>query len=330
MLVSRACPRCGAPLPDESRLCAACLFAIAAQSDGSEAETATAPDHSSSAVEQIAPQLTPGQVFGPYRIERLLGKGGMGEVYEAEHLEHGRHVALKVVNRRLAGSSDRARFLREGELAASVNHPNCVYVFGSEEILGAPVITMELLPGGTLKDRVERDGPLAPTAAVDAILQVIAGLDAAHQAGVLHRDVKPSNCFVDLDGTVKVGDFGLSISTLARMPDAATESGRIQATPQFAAPEQLTGQPLDARADIYAVGATLFFLLTGEAPFTAGNLGALLARVLTERAPSARVAQSSVSPGLDRIVTRCLAKDPAARPENYAALYDVSAGDRSL
>ena len=295
---------------------------MAAQSADSGAATTTAPDNSSAAGEQIVPQLAPGQVFGPYRIERLLGKGGMGEVYEAEHLEHGRHVALKVVNRRLADSSDRARFLREGELAASVNHPNSVYVFGSEEILGAPVITMELLPGGTLKDRVERDGPLPPIAAVDAILQVIAGLDAAHQCGVLHRDVKPSNCFVDLDGTVKIGDFGLSISTLARHRDATTESGVIQGTPQFAAPEQLTGRPLDTRADIYAVGATLFFLLTGEAPFTASNLGALLARVLTEPAPSARAVQPGVPPGLDRLIHRCLAKDPAARPEDYATLYE--------
>src|SRR5581483_6744011 len=123
-----------------------------------------------------ASRLEPGQRFGPYRIERLLGRGGMGEVYEAEQLEHGRRIALKVLRQRLNDPADRARFLREGQLAASVSHPHIVYIYSSEEIAGMPVIAMELLPGGTLKDRVETEGPLAPMAAVDAMLQVIAGL----------------------------------------------------------------------------------------------------------------------------------------------------------
>jgi serine/threonine protein kinase len=139
-----------------------------------------------------AARLAPGQRFGPYRIERLLGRGGMGEVYEAEHLEHGRRIALKVLSQRLIDATDRARFVREGQLAAAVSHPHTVYIYGSGEIAGVPVIAMELLPGGTLKDRVEGKGPLAPIEAVDAILQVVSGLEAAHQAGVLHRDIKPS------------------------------------------------------------------------------------------------------------------------------------------
>ena len=245
----------------------------------------------------------------------------MGEVYEAVQREHGRRVAVKVVTGRLTDPVDRSRFLREGQLAASVHHPNSVYVFGAEEIDGVPVIAMELLAGGTLKDRVERTGPMDPSEAVDAILQVIAGLDAAHQAGVLHRDVKPSNCFLSLDGTVKVGDFGLSISALTQRPGALTESGVIRATPQFAAPEQLKGEPLDVRADIYAVGATLHYLLTGHAPFEAPTLGSLLARVLSEAAPSARALQPTVPGGLDRIAARCLAKEPAARPADYASLH---------
>ena len=266
-------------------------------------------------------RLKNGQIFGAYRIERLLGQGGMGEVYEAEQLEHGRRLALKVVSGRLADSADRSRFLREGRLAASVNHPNSVYIFGAEEIEGSPVILMELLSGGTLKDRVENDGPLPPAEAVDAILQVISGLDAAHQAGVLHRDVKPSNCFVDAEGTVKIGDFGLSISSRARRPGAFTESGVIRGTPQFAAPEQLKGEPLDVRADIYGVGATLYYLLTGAAPFESDTLTGLIARVVSEEAPSARAAQPGVPSGLDRILARCLAKDPAHRPTDHATLY---------
>ena len=170
-----------------------------------------------------ASRLAPGQRVGLYRIERLLGRGGMGEVYEAEHLEHGRRVALKVLSPGLSDAIDRARFLREGQLAAAVNHPHVVYIYGSEDIAGMPAIAMELLPGGTLKERVEKEGPLAPIEAVDAMLQVVSGLEAAHDAGVLHRDIKPSNCFVDADGTVKVGDFGLAIPALEH--DAAHGDG---------------------------------------------------------------------------------------------------------
>src|SRR4029079_2084417 len=141
-----------------------------------------------------------GEIFGNYRIVRLLGKGGMGEVYEAEQLGTGRRLALKVMLHALASDQDRKRFLREGRLAASVNHPNVVYIHGSEEIAGAPAIAMELVHGGTLKDRLKREGPLPIPDAVEAALQVIDGLEAAHAAGVLHRDIKPANCFVAADG----------------------------------------------------------------------------------------------------------------------------------
>ena len=215
------------------------------------------------------PRLTAGQTWGPYRIGRLLGRGGMGEVYEAESLETGRRLALKLLRSRLEKADDRARFLREGQLAASISHPHTVYIFGSEEIEGMPVISMELLPGGTLKERVAANGPMPPEEAVAAVMDIIGGLDAAQAAGVLHRDIKPSNCFIDDDGAVKVGDFGLSISTLARDVHHDLETGAFQGTPQFAPPEQLRGEPLDIRADIYAVGATLYYLLTGQPPFDA-------------------------------------------------------------
>jgi uncharacterized RDD family membrane protein YckC len=267
-----------------------------------------------------APRFGVGQALGPYRIERLLGRGGMGEVYEAEHLEHGRRVALKVLNQRLARADDRARFLREGQLAASLNHPNAVYVFGSEDIGGTPVIAMELVAGGTLKDVVDRDGPMAPAAAVDAILQVAVGLDAALACGILHRDVKPSNCFVESDGTVKVGDFGLSIPVLAPEVTQPGETATFQGTPQFAAPEQLRGQRLDVRADIYAVGATLYYLLTGRPPFEDRDLMALLTKVATEAPAAPSRPGSVIAPGLSAVVLRCLAKDPSARPSSYAEL----------
>jgi hypothetical protein len=270
-----------------------------------------------------APRLAPGQRLGPYRIDRLLGRGGMGEVYEAEHLEHGRRVALKVLNRQLAGQEDRARFLDEGRLAASFSHPHAVYIFGSEEIGGAPIIVMELVPGGTLKDRVAARGPLPPAEAVDAILQVLAGLEAAHAAGILHRDVKPANCFVDADGTVKVGDFGLSISTRARGDSPQEAKSTFQGTPAFAPPEQIQGRPLDVRADIYAAGATLFYLLTGRPPFDDADLTTLIGRVTAEAPPSPRAFQRRIPAELAAIVVRALAKDRAARPPTHVSFADA-------
>jgi hypothetical protein len=268
-------------------------------------------------------QLEDGQRFGPYRIGRLLGAGGMGEVYEAEHVDTGRRLALKVLRGRLTDAEDRARFLREGQLAASVSHPHTVYIYGSEEIGGMPVISMELLPGGTLKDRVSARGPMPPVEAVTAVLDIIGGLDAAQAAGILHRDIKPSNCFSDTDGSVKVGDFGLSISTLARDVQHAGWSQGFQGTPQFAAPEQLRGEPLDVRADIYAVGATLFYLLTGEPVFEGKDLGELAKRVLNDPPRSPRALRPSIPAPLASVVLQCLAKEAAARPASYAALADL-------
>jgi len=263
-----------------------------------------------------SPRISPGQAFGPYRIERVLGRGGMGEVYEAEHIEHARHVALKVLTARFTGIEEREQFLREGAIAASINHPHTVYVYGSEEVDGSPVITMELVAGGTLRDRVQAQGALPPAEAVDLILQVISGLAAAEKAGILHRDVKPANCFVDRDGIVKVGDFGLSISTAA----SQRATGMFQGTPQYAPPEQIRGEPLDVRADIYSVGATLFYLLTGQPPFDDQDLTTLITRVTVEAPRSPREMKAGVPEALGQIVMRCLAKDRSVRPASYAAL----------
>jgi hypothetical protein len=247
----------------------------------------------------------------------------MGEVYEAEQLETGRRLALKILRNTLRGNDDRARFLREGQLAASISHAHTVYIFGSEEVDGAPAITMELLSGGTLKDRVAAEGPMPPSAAVSAVIGVIGGLDAAQAAGILHRDIKPSNCFVDADEAVKVGDFGLSISTLTRDVRHELATAAFEGTPPFAAPEQLRGEPLDVRADIYAVGATLYYLLTGRPPLDAPDLRELVSKVASEQPASPRALRRDVPRGLAAVVLRCLAKTPAQRPQSYAELADL-------
>ena len=303
------CPKCGSPLPPDSpqELCPKCLLAVGL-------ETVVAP----AAGRRGGPRV--GTTFGQYRIATLLGSGGMGAVYEAEDQKTGRRVALKVLSDQLESPEHRHRFLREGRLAASYNHPNSVYIFGTDEIEGTPVIAMELVPGGTLQDHVAAGGPLPIGEAVDAVLQMIAGLEAAQSAGVLHRDIKPSNCFVDADGNVKVGDFGLSISTAPRVETFQTEKGVFLGTPAFASPEQLRGDDVDVRSDIYSVGVTLYYLLTGETPFQADQMIRLLANVLERQAPSPRECRQEIPQGLAKVVLRCLAKQPEQRFHDYTAL----------
>ena len=266
------------------------------------------------------PSLAEGKVMGRYRIGRRLGGGGMGEVYEAVELDGHRQVALKIIKSSVASGLSRDRFLREGKLAASISHPNSVYVFGTDDADGSLVIAMELMPGGTLADVVRQRGPLPYTEAVDATLQVIAGLRAADARGVLHRDIKPANCFVDANTNVKIGDYGLSKPTDDAEATAMTQVGTVMGTPSFAPPEQLKGETVDTRSDLYAVGATLFFLLTGEAPFSGGNTVQVISQVLstTPTFPAARA--KNIPPALRKLVLRCMATDPAKRPQTYGEL----------
>jgi len=261
-----------------------------------------------------------GQRFGPYLIVRPIGKGGMGQVYEAEETDSGRRVAVKILSRGIGDDEERERFLQEGRLAASLSHPNTVYVFGTTEVQGFPVIAMELAPSGTLKDLVVPDAPMSPAKAVDAILQVITGLEAAAAIGILHRDIKPSNCFVAADGRVLVGDFGLSIATLARVEGTADAPATILGTPGFASPEQLRGDRLDVRSDIYSVGATIYYLLAGKAPFDDPDLRTMMTRVATEPPPALALSRPDLPSRLSSIVAKCLAKKPGDRYASYAAL----------
>ncbi len=247
----------------------------------------------------------------------------MGAVYEAEDLDTGRRVALKVLGHALDSPQARQRFFREGRLAASINHANSVYVFGTEEVGGTPVIAMELVAGGTLHERVAAQGPLPFAEAVDSVLQVISGLEAAQRLGVLHRDVKPSNCFIDTYGTVKIGDFGLSLSTAIRADASITASGVYLGTPAFSSPEQLRGEELTVRSDIYAVGVTLYYLLTGRMPFEAPNIVQLLATVLERRPESPARIRPGIPNELGQVILKCLNKDPGERYPNYSELRDA-------
>lgn len=323
-MANGVCVKCGTRLPDQTgkTYCPTCQ--IAAES-GSQNSTLIDSVHPT----LIAP-LTPidagrvfpreGRPFGDYQLIRKLGHGGMGTVFEAEHVLNERRVALKVLNHQLDSANARDRFLREGQLAASLNHPHSVYVFGSEEIDGMPVITMELLTGGTLQDRLKQNGPLPVSEAVDAILQVITGLEAAQAKGILHRDIKPSNCFTDASGNVKIGDYGLSISTLGTKENKLVPATSFFGTPAFASPEQIRGDVLDVRSDIYSVGATLYYLLTGKTPFQRPSESAVLAAALGTEPASPRDLRPKIPAGLAQVILRTLAKPADQRPSSYAEL----------
>lgn len=332
-LAQDQCVRCGAPIPKSSkdRLCPACLLSGALVVDG-ETESMEA-SASPTPTRQAAPPPTASRnfpdpenlpfEFGGYRLVGFLGQGGMGSVYEAEQLVTGRRVALKLLGQHLDSPEMRQRFLREGRLAAGVRHPNSLYVFGAEEIDGHPVITMEIAGGGSLKDRLKKRGPFPVAEAVDITLDIIAGLEAAYAGGVLHRDVKPSNCFVSPDGSIKVGDFGLSVSTLAKSDTFVTATGVIMGTPAYAPPEQLRGDDLDVRADIYSVGATLYTLLTGRAPIEGENAVQVVANAIHKKPVPLTELRKDVPRSLERVVARCLAKDPDHRCPDYASLRNA-------
>jgi eukaryotic-like serine/threonine-protein kinase len=261
--------------------------------------------------------LAPGRALGRYRLVRVLGRGGFGQVWEAEDTSSGRRVAIKVLSEKHASNLDRQRFEREGRLAASVSHPNCVYVFAAEEIEERPTIVMELVPGGTLQELLKASGPLPVARAVDYALDILDGLDAAHQRGVIHRDVKPSNCFLDAEGRAKIGDFGLS-RTL-EVDTHLTATGTFAGTPAYSSPEQVKARDLDFRTDLYSLGATLYSLLTGKAPFEGTQLGAVLSQILTEDPPPVVTHGVQVPKGLEAAVLRLMAKDPGKRFPTYAA-----------
>jgi serine/threonine protein kinase len=329
----KQCPNCGTPLPQSSseELCPACAMSGALKAGCEPTETLPIGSGGSASSNEGRPISFTAEEpskfpceLGGYRLLGKLGEGGMGTVYEAEELSTGRRLALKMLGRKLDNPEMRQRFLREGRLAASVSHPNSLYVFGTEEIEGNPVITMELAAGGTLSDRLKRqDGPIPVKEAVDMIFDVISGLEAALAGGVLHRDVKPSNCFVDPDGTVKVGDFGLSVSTTGQVDSLMTATGVIMGTPAYAPPEQLRGKELDHRADIYSVGATLFTLLTRKPPIEGNNAVEVVAAALEEKPKLASELRKDVPRGLAQAIARCLAKKPDQRFADYAALRNA-------
>jgi hypothetical protein len=260
------------------------------------------------------------QKIGGYQIGVLLGQGGMGRVYRAEDSSGGL-VAIKLLSPNLSSSADAlARFKQEGLIASQINHPHIVFVHRVDEADGIPFIAMELMTGKTLKDLVYQNGPLPLDHAVRLILQCIDGLLEAHSRGMIHRDVKPANCYLDEDGSVKVGDFGLARSLIS--DSELTQTGAFLGTPLFASPEQLLGQKIDLRSDIYSLSATLYYLLAGRAPFESPNAAQVIARIASSDPPSFKTAEVEVPKALEDIVMKGLSRDTAKRYQTFAEMRD--------
>ncbi len=261
--------------------------------------------------------------IGPYEIQSAIGAGGMGEVYRAADTRLGREVALKIIPASFARDPDRLhRFEQEARSVAALNHPNILAVFDVGRHDGSPFLVSELLEGESLRAILER-GALPQRKAIEYGVQIAQGLAAAHEKGIVHRDLKPENIFVTRDGRIKILDFGLAklaqpsgdSTEAATMATAAlgTAAGVVLGTPGYMAPEQVRGHAADARTDIFAFGAVLYEMLAGVRAFHRDTPAESMTAVLKEDPPEFATTTRAISPALDRIVRRCLEKNPEQR-----------------
>ena len=260
-----------------------------------------------------------GTTFAGYRIERVLGRGGMSVVYLAEHPRLKSDVALKLLAPELAENDVfRERLLRESRLAASISHPNVIPVYDTGEEDGVLFISMRFVDGPDLRRLLRDEGPLSPDRTVTLCTQVAAALDAAHARGLVHRDVKPANVLVEVAAWhVYVADFGLTKHTDAR--SGATASGLV-GTVDYMAPEQIQGRDVDGRADVYALGCVIFECLTGRPPFQLDNDVAVIWAHMRSDPPEPSAIDRSLPRTVDAVVRRALAKDPGDRYATCAEL----------
>src|ERR1700727_333201 len=274
--------------------------------------------------------LTSGSQIGPYQIVSPLGVGGMGEVYRANDARLRREVAIKVVPESTANDPDRlARFAREAQFLAALNHPNIGSIYGFEESSSMLALVMELVEGPTLADRITQ-GPVPLNDALPIMRQICEALEYAHDRGIVHRDLKPANIKIKPDGTVKVLDFGLakvaptSSGSGERSPTftiGMTEAGMILGTASYMAPEQARGKTTDKRADIFAFGVVLHEMITGKRLFGGEDAGEMLAKVIRDEPDL-----SDAPPSIHRLLSECLQKDPRKRLRDIGDVWRLLDG----
>jgi serine/threonine protein kinase/tetratricopeptide (TPR) repeat protein len=261
-----------------------------------------------------------GRALGPYEIRQLIGAGGMGEVYRAHDPRLGRDVAIKVLPLLLATDPDRLRrFEQEARAAAALNHPNILAIHDLGSTGDIHYVVSELLEGETLRTHLQ-EGALSVNQAIRMLLQIAQGLGAAHAKGIVHRDLKPENIFLTTDGNLKILDFGLAklvghnvvLKEAADQPEGTT-TGVLMGTPGYMSPEQVRGKPVDQRTDIFALGAIAYEMLAGQRAFRGESAADTISAILSHVPPPLSSLQGSIPPALDRVVRRCLEKEPANR-----------------
>src|SRR5437867_8331076 len=273
-------------------------------------------------IAEDAEHLPIGKQLGPYRIEALLGRGGMGEVYRARDTKLSREVAIKVLPAAFSADADRMhRFQQEACAAGALNHPNILVIHHIDTYEGAPCIVSELLEGETLRQRM-RGAMLAQRRVIEYAAQIANGLAAAHEKGIVHRDLKPDNIFITKDGRVKILDFGIAKLTQpkgnASQTDIPTrrvdtDPGVVMGTVGYMSPEQIRGKGIDHRSDIFSFGAILYEMLSGRRAFHGESAADTMSAILKEDPPDLSGTNQSVSPALERLVNHCLEKNPEAR-----------------
>ena len=312
------CPSCKTANPDFVENCSQCNTPMPV------GDTAT--------IVMVDPTiLKPGSNFGPrYRIEALLGQGGMGRVYKATDKELNRTVAIKVVRQGVAGEEDALnRFKQELVLASKISHKNILRIHDMGEVAGMKFITMAYVEGQDLHQLI-RDNPKMPLERVLKFARQLAGaLAAAHAEDVVHRDLKPQNILLDANDQLYIADFGLAKSYAAGAV-GMTQTGAFLGTPRYMSPEQVEGKPTDGRSDLYAFGLILYEMLTGDVPFTGESTLKVMYQRLQERPKSPKVVNPSIPTWLDRVIMRCLEKKPEDRYQNaYEILADLQGGESS-
>jgi serine/threonine-protein kinase len=271
-----------------------------------------------------------GAEFAGYRLDSLIGHGGMSIVYRAEHLALGRTVAFKLLSPQLSeDESFRERFVRESRLAASLDHPNVIPIYEARDEDGVFFIAMRYVEGRDLKTALKTEGPLPPAVVASIIGQVASALNAAHEKGLVHRDVKPANILiasgqgVEESDHVYLSDFGVAKHSASKV---LTKTGIFVGTADYASPEQIEGKPLDARADIYSLGCVLYESLAGAPVYDKDSEVALMYAHLLEPPPSLAAQRPELPPEIDEVVAKAMAKSPDDR---YATAREVGAATRA-